>query len=56
LKPVDKLDIDEYKDTKEKIKIDDSIIQTVNGTGNPIDLSPSVVEADTVAVDSVPAN
>lgn len=51
IKSVDKLDIEEYKDTKEKINIDESIIQTVNGMGNPIRLSP--VEADSVAVDSV---
>lgn len=51
IKSVGKLDIDEYKDTEEKIVIDESIIQTVNGMGNPIRLSP--IEADTVDVDSV---
>ena len=52
IKSVDKLDIDEYKDTKEKIRIDDSIIQTVNGRGNPIFLNS--VDADSVeVVDSV---
>ena len=51
IKPVKDLDIEEYKDKKEKIEIDQSIIQTVNGMGNPIKLSPA--EADSVVADSI---
>ena len=51
LKEVNELDIEEYKDIEEKIQIDESIIQTVNGSGSPIVLSPAA--EDTVAVDSV---
>ena len=53
IKPVNELDIDQYKDTEEKIKIDESIIQTVNGYGNPISLAPHEEVADTVVADSV---
>lgn len=56
IKDVNDLDIDKYKNNKEKIHIDQTVIQTVNGTGNPISLAPfetdSVEEnVDTVAVD-----
>lgn len=56
IKSVDKLDIEEYKDTEEKIKVDESIIQTVNGMGNPINLAP--IDTDSIAevVDSVAVN
>lgn len=51
IKSVDKLDIDEYKNTEEKITIDQSVIQTVNGSGNPILLTPNEEEeVDSVAV------
>ena len=54
IKSVDKLDIDEYKNSEEKINVDESIIQTVNGMGNPIRLAP--IEEDTIAVvDSISA-
>lgn len=53
IKPVDKLDIDEYKDIKEKIKIDESIIQTVNGMGRPILLDKDADEIDTDSVEVV---
>ena len=54
IKSVDKLDIEEYKDTKEKIRIDDSIIQTVNGKGFPINFGSPTVDTDSVeVVDSV---
>lgn len=56
IKSVNELDIDEYKNTEEKIKVDESIIQTVNGMGNPINFAPvdtdSIVEVvDSLAVD-----
>lgn len=52
--PVDKLDIDEFKDMKEKIKVDESVIQTVNGMGRPIQLNDVEVDTDSVeVVDSV---
>ncbi len=48
IKPVNKLDIEEYKDVKEKIKVDETIIQTINGMGKPIQLEP--VDSDSIAV------
>lgn len=53
IKPVKDLDIEEYKDKKEKIKIDQSIIQTVNGMGNPIKLSREETDSIKEKVDSV---
>lgn len=50
IKDVKDLDIDKYKNTKEKISIDQSVIQTVNGSGNPIMLSPNKEEVDSIAV------
>ena len=53
IKEVKDLDIEKYKNTKEKIRIDQSVIQTVNGSGSPIALAPadSIVEAaDSVTV------
>ena len=51
IKDVKDIDIDKYQNTKEKIHIDQSVIQTVNGSGSPIMLSP--VEADTLEADSI---
>lgn len=49
IKDVKDLDIDEYKNIKEKISIDQSVIQTVNGSGNPISLAPTEEPVDSVA-------
>ena len=53
IKEVKDLDIDEYKNTKEKIHIDQSVIQTVNGTGSPISLAPADNDSIEEVVDSV---
>ena len=51
IKNVKDIDISEYENVKEKVVIDQTVIQNVNGQGNPIKLS-SVV-ADSVAVDTI---
>jgi hypothetical protein len=56
IKEAKDLDIEKYKNTKEKINIDQSVIQNVNGSGSPISLAPAdndTIEevVDTVAVD-----
>ena len=56
IKSVDKLNIDEYKNPEEKIKIDETIIQTVNGMGKPIRLSPLENDSISEVVDSVAVN
>lgn len=53
IKDVKELDIDQYKNTKEKISIDQSVIQTVNGSGNPISLAPNEEVVDSLSADSV---
>ena len=46
IKDAKDLDIEKYKNKKEKIHIDQSVIQTVNGTGSPISLEP--IKADSI--------
>lgn len=53
IKDAKDIDIDEFKNIKEKINIDQSVIQTVNGSGNPISLAPNEEDADIEEVDSV---
>lgn len=55
LKSLDVLedDIEKYKETKEKIRVEDSIIQNVNSMGAPIKLSNIEASTDTVSVDTV---
>ena len=53
IKDAKDIDIDEYKNIKEKISIDQSVIQTVNGMGNPISLAPAEEQVDTLVADSV---
>ena len=50
LKEANEFDIEQYENNKEKISIDNSVIQTVNGSGIPIRLSPINSEVDTVAI------
>ena len=54
IKEVKDLDIEKYKGNKEKINIDNSVIQTVNGNGMPISLAPA--DSTEVVVDSVAVN
>ena len=49
LKDVDELDIEEYKDFEDNVQVDESIIQTVNGSGNPY----AVPVVDSLDFDSV---
>lgn len=56
IKAVKDIDIEEYKNTKEKINIDQSVIQTVNGSGNPISLAPVDNDSIEEVVDSVAAD
>lgn len=50
IKSVDQLNIDEYKQPEEKIKIDETIIQTVNGIGDPLSFKTEAVDSDSIAV------
>ncbi|MCR5152063.1 MAG: WG repeat-containing protein [Prevotella sp.] len=52
LKPVDELDIEEYKDKRENIQPDQTIIQVVNANGVPIRLSP-ISNDSTIVADSI---
>ena len=53
IKDVKDLDISEYENVKEKIDIDQTVIQNVNGQGAPILLSPTKKDSTEVEPDSI---
>ncbi len=53
IKSVKDIDISKYENLKEKIQIDHSIIETVNGSGSPINFRPIDTDSIEEVVDSI---